>query len=206
MPLEKAAILNTVTEELVPVQFNPEEYTLEAGNQFAEVAVPGAPTPAVQYVRGAGRTMKVELFFDTTADGTDVRRQTRRVTDLLTPDAGTAAPPPLVFAWGGVYFPCVLDKVSQRFARFLPSGEPVRAHLSVTLREYAAVAVDVSVGLFIGPPVVQNLTGNQTLDRVAAAALGDPARWREVAAANGIDNPRTMDGRPTLSAPLRRGG
>lgn len=203
MPLEKAAILNTPTGELIPVQFNPEEYTLESNNHFAEVAVPGSATPGVQYVRGGARMLKVELFFDSTADGTDVRRQTRRVTDLLEPSAGTFAPPVLVFAWGGVYYPCVLDRVTQRFARFLPTGEPVRAYLSVTFREYAAVQVDVSFGLFIGPPVVQNLLGNQTLDRVASQLLGDPGRWRELAAANGIDNPRTMDGRSTLTVPRR---
>ena len=37
MGLEKATLMNTQTREVIPVQFNPEEYALDAGNSFAEL-------------------------------------------------------------------------------------------------------------------------------------------------------------------------
>src|SRR5262245_22856253 len=146
MPLEKAVILNTVTRAILPVQFNPEEYSLDAGNSFAEFAIAGLPAPPVQYVRGTGRMLKVELFFDTCDDLTDVRLQSRRVTSLLDKDPQTQAPPPLVFSWGGFDFPCVLEKVGQRYTHFRPDGTPLRAYLSTTFREYAVATVEVQTG------------------------------------------------------------
>src|SRR5262249_36132596 len=101
MALEKAVILNTATRGGIPVQFNPEEYSLDAGNSFAEFGIVGLPVPPVQYLRGAGRTLRIELFFDSSGDLSDVRVQTHRVTGLLDKDARLGAPPPLVFSWGG---------------------------------------------------------------------------------------------------------
>ena len=49
--------------------------------------------------------------------------------------------------------------------------------------------VQIEHGLFIGPPTLHNMTQGQTMPGVAAALLGDPARWRDVARANNIDDP-----------------
>jgi nucleoid-associated protein YgaU len=110
-------------------------------------------------------------------------------------------PSPLVFLWGGLQLSCVLEKVGQRFTRFLPSGIPVRAYLSLTLKEFATTEVQIQTGLFIAPPTVQNLTAGSNLAQLAAETLGNPADWRILAAANNIDNPRTMDHKTTLTAP-----
>ena len=91
MGLERAALVHLRTRQVIPVGFNPEEYTVEGGSQFAEFAIAGLPVPPVQYVRGTGRTLRVELFFDTTADWSDVRRQSGRVTALSEPDPATRA-------------------------------------------------------------------------------------------------------------------
>jgi hypothetical protein len=201
MALEKAVLLVTATGESIPVQFNPEEYTLDDGNVFAEIGIPGLRTPPVQYVRGSGRSLKVELFFDTSSSGTDVRSQTQRITGLLEKSPTLQGPSPLLFLWGGLQMPCVLEKVTQRFTRFLPSGAPVRAYLTLALKEFATTTVAVQSGLFVLPPTVANLAGDTNLAQVAAQTLGNPADWRVLAKANNIDNPRTMDKRSTLAVP-----
>lgn len=207
MALEKAVLLITTTGESIPVQFNPEEYTLDDGNVFAEIGIPGLRTPPVQFVRGSGRSLRVELFFDTSAaQGTDVRLQTQRVSGLLEKSPTLHGPSPLLFLWGGLQMPCVLEKVSQRFTRFLPSGVPVRAYLTLTLKEFATTTVEVQSGLFVGPPTIANLTGGANLAQVTAQTLGNPADWRILANANNIDNPRTMDHRSTLAVPRARTG
>ena len=202
MALEKAVLLVLTTGQALPVQFNPEEYSLEDSNVFAEMAIPGLRTPPVQFVRGAGRTLKLELFFDTSLPtASDVRSQTQSITALMEKDPTLQGPAPLVFVWGGLQFTCVLERLSQRFTRFLPSGVPVRAYLSLTLKEFATTTVEVQSGLFVLPPAVQNLPGGSNLAQVAAQTLGNPADWRVLAEANDIDNPRTMDGRTSLTVP-----
>jgi hypothetical protein len=205
MPNEKATILNLATGEPIAVMFNPEEYALEAGNSFAEIAVPGLRTPPLQYGRGTSRTLKVELFFDTTRDGSDVRLQTSRIVGLLDKDARLNAPPVLLFLWGGFQFRCVLERVGQRFTMFLADGAPRRAYLSTSFKEYEEVAATVQTGLFLAPPTVQGVVQGGDLSRLAAQALGDPGAWRKIADLNRIDNPRKVAPGLRLLVPARPG-
>lgn len=193
MALEKATIINMQTNEQIPVMFNPEEYSLDLGNTFAEIGIPGLKTPPIQYVRGNIRNLKMELFFDTYEEQRDVRLDTSRVTSLLDKDATTQAPPILLFSWGGLNFKCVLESAGQRFTMFLNDGTPVRATLTVSFKEFESVEVEIQQGLFIGPPTVRNIVQGETLSQIAGELLGDPGAWREIAIRNNIDNPRKLD-------------
>lgn len=203
MAIEKATILNLGTGEAIPVLFNPDEYSLEGGNAFAEAAVPGLRTPPLQYVRGQGRTLRMELFFDTYEQRVDVRSRTRRITRLLEQDPVLRAPPMVLFTWGGFHFKGVLDRVNQRFTLFFPSGAPARAHLTVSLKEFEEVRVEVEQGVFVGPPVVRNVVAGETIDRIAYDSLGDPAAWRAIADLNKVDNPRKLAPNQPLLIPPR---
>lgn len=201
--LAKAYIVNTQTGERIPVMYNPEEYRLEQGNNFAEVGIPGLDAPPVQYVRGKARMLSMDLFFDTYEAGEDVRRHSGRVVGLLDKLPQTSAPPILLFAMGPFTFECVLVDVSQRFTMFLRDGTPVRATLTVRFQEFVRVQVEVQHGLFIGPPTLHNIASRQTVSDVASAYLGDPRRWRELAEANNIDDPFHLQEGRTLVVPGR---
>jgi Contractile injection system tube protein/LysM domain len=203
MALEKAQITNTVTGEINYVMFNPEEYTLETGNSFAEIGVPGLAVSPIQYVKGNSRTLSMSLFFDTTETATDVRGPTGAILNLLKQDSRTQAPPILLVSWGSLSFECVLETVSQRFSFFLESGIPVRANLEVSFREYHAIEVEIKSGLFIAPPTVQNIANGETLSGLAGNVFGDPSQWREIAAANNIDDPLAIPpGQPLVIPPM----
>jgi nucleoid-associated protein YgaU len=203
MALEKAQITNTVTGEISYVMFNPEEYTLETGNSFAEIGVPGLAVSPIQYVKGNSRTLSMSLFFDTTETASDVRGQTGAILNLLKQDSQTQAPPILLVSWGSLSFECVLETVSQRFSFFLESGIPVRANLEVSFREYHAIEVEIESGLFIAPPTVQNIANGETLSGLAGNVMGDPSQWREIAAANNIDDPLAIPpGQPLVIPPM----
>ena len=75
MPLTKALLIDcdSVTRIPIPVMFNPPEYQLQVTNQFAEVGIPGLGSSLLQFVRGSAQTLTMELFFDTTDEGIDVR-------------------------------------------------------------------------------------------------------------------------------------
>ncbi len=192
MALEKASITNLQTNEQIPVMFNPEEYSLDIGNTFAEVAIPGLKTPPIQYVRGNIRSLTMELFFDTYELKADVRSQTRQITSLMDKDANTHAPPILLFSWGSLNFQCVLESAGQKFTMFLEDGTPVRATLSVSFKEYESVEIEIQHGFFIGPPTIRNITQGETLSQIAGDVLGDPGAWRDIAETNNIDNPRDL--------------
>lgn len=187
--LEKALIINTHTHEQFPVLINPEEYSLDKSNSFAEIGIPGLAAPPIQYVRGNLRTLKMDLFFDTYEAKTDVRAHTGRVTALLEKDPRTQAPPVVIFSWGRLNFRGVLDSAGQRFTMFLSDGVPVRATLSVVFKEFAPVEIQIQSGFFIGPPSIRNIAEGDTLSGLAGEFLNDPAAWREIAEFNDIDDP-----------------
>jgi nucleoid-associated protein YgaU len=201
MGLEKAIIKNTQTGEDIKVQYNPEEYSLDLGNTFAEIGIPGLQASPIQYVRGNLRTLKMELFFDTYEAKRDVRTETRKITSLLYQDQATQAPPILEFIWGGPIFRCVLESVGQTFTLFAPTGEPVRAKLSVSFKEFEPVDIEIQRGFFVGPPTVRNVVEGETLSQLSGELLGDPGDWRDIAELNNIDDPFNLPVGMALAIP-----
>jgi nucleoid-associated protein YgaU len=206
---------------IVPCLFNPKELSVEKSNQFAEVNIPGLSSPIFQFVRGNARSVTMDLFFDTYEEGTDVRIFTDRITGwdagsmfsglpgsakgLMDIDSELHAPPVCLFIWGAFVFQCILERASKRFTMFLPEGIPVRATLSVTLKEYREVDIQVrELGLH-SPDVTKRWTVKQgdSLWSIAVKEFGDTADWRLIAEANGIDNPRTIMPGTELVIPVK---
>jgi nucleoid-associated protein YgaU len=205
MPLTKALIINTdaVVPLPIPVMFNPPEYQLQKTNQFAEVGIPGLGSSMLQFVKGSAQTLTMELFFDTTALGVDVRAFTALVLALTDVNSDTHAPPRLMFVWGSLIFPCVLEGVTQRFDYFNALGLPLRARLSVTLK-----GNDLLADLLASIPLLsadrtkrRTVKGGETLQTIAAQEYRDARRWRPIAEANKIDNPLTIQTGDNLIVP-----
>lgn len=219
--LAKAVLIDTESGSGHEVMYNPEELKLEQGNQFAEVAIPGLNASPVQYVRGKNRVLTMELFFDTYESGDDVRTYTAPIVALLDTRPATLAPPVLLFSLGRLQFRCVLTDAGQRFTMFDRDGTPVRSTMSVRLQEYVDVTLTTTQGLFLGSPtasavvnavasevagsVVHIIVQGDTLVAIAAAYLGDPARWREIAVANRIIDPLTLAVGDELAIPQGTG-
>ncbi|MFK7695881.1 LysM peptidoglycan-binding domain-containing protein [Paenibacillus sp. HJGM_3] len=198
MGLEKAWIqpLNdkgSPNGDPVKVLFNPTEYSIEKSNQYHSVALPGKSAPATQFVSGNADTLTMELLFDSYEEGEDVRKYTGKVTSLMQIDSGLHAPPVCKFIWGKLEFKAVLEKVSQRFTMFLGTGIPVRATLQVVFKEYKTITeqVDASSGLLDKTKQITIKSG-MTLSAVAESQYGDASKWRLIAQANGISNPRKL--------------
>jgi nucleoid-associated protein YgaU len=196
MALEKAVITKVQPpgSDKIPVMFNPEEYTLSKDINYARIGVPGLNSPVLQFVHGNLQTLEMELFLDTYEAHTDVRLRTTQLTDLLTIDPQTHAPPVLLFTWSSLSFICVLSKVTQRFVMFLPDGTPVRARLQVTFNEFAdpllqAMAQKNETADYAKLHVV---TAGETLSTIAARVYDNPLVWRPIALVNDLDDPRRL--------------
>lgn len=216
--LKKARILvhwHAAAPEFIPVQFNPTELSLEKSVQLAEIGIPGLDTPLLQFVRGQNERMTLELFFDTTEDGmgddtVSVTTLTDRVYELVKIEPEGHAPPVCTFLWNAHFpgadvskhvgnqrrndFQFVLESVSQRFTLFSPTGVPLRATLSVTLREYKALDEQLDQLNLSSPDrthshVVQR---GETLSAVAYRYYRRPEDWRPIAEKNEIDDPRRL--------------
>jgi len=203
MALEKALITNEVTGERMPVMFNPEEYTVNKDNNFAQQAIPGLSAPILQFVHGNMQTLEMELLVDTYEAGGDVRELTKKITGLMDIDRTTHAPPVLLFTWGSLTFTCVLARASQRFIMFMPEGIPVRARLNVTFNEFRNVDLEAKEIKRETADYTKFHTVGQgeTLSAIAGRLYGNPKLWRAIALRNHIENPRVLETGTRLIVP-----
>lgn len=203
--MERVQILNEQTGDVLFAMFNPEEYTLNKDNNYASQAIPGLASPLLQFVHGNLQTLDMELFFDTFDTQDDVRTQTSKVVNLLAINADLHTPPVLDVTWGSLDFRCVLTKVNQKFIRFFSDGRPGRARLTVSFSEYLDAATQVSQANLQSPDFTKAYVVKQgdTLSGIAAQFYEDATKWRPIALANGLANPRSITpGQPLQVPPL----
>jgi hypothetical protein len=205
------------SSSVVPFLFNPAEFTVERTNQFSEVNIPGLGSSIFQFVKGNARTVSMDLFFDTYEDKIDVRTYTDLITGwdagamfsdmpgfgLMDIDSDLHAPPICLFIWGAFVFPCLIERVSKRFTMFLSEGIPVRATLSVSLKEckeYEAQLKEIS-RQSVDRTKTWRVKESDSLWLIAAKEYGNPDLWRPIAAANSIANPRILKSGEELIIP-----
>jgi len=201
--------------ELIPVQFNPTEISLDKGAQIAEIAIPGLDTPLMQFVRGQTEKLTLDLFFDTTEDGmgtgaTSVTTLTDRIYELVKIEPTRHAPPVCTFFWNSDFpgsdtsfhignqrrngFDCIVESVRQKFTLFSPEGVPLRATLTVTFREYKPLDYQLLQLNLSSPDRTHShlVQAGDTLSSVAGKYYQQPGEWRRIAEANNIEDPRRL--------------
>jgi hypothetical protein len=191
----KKATIQPEGKSAIDVLFNPTNYTVEKSNQIAESAIPGLQAPILQYVHGNTRTLAMELFFDTYEEQTDVCGHTDQIYKLLEIDPETHVPPICRITWGGFSFRGVLDHASGKFSLFLPDGTPARANINVTFKEFIEVEVLVRANPTQSADhrKTRVVRSGDRLPVIAFEEYGDAARWRPIADANGIDDPKALE-------------
>ncbi len=206
MALQKARIENTNRPgDSFDVQFNPEQYTLDRKNTFAQITVHGLSSPLLQFSHGDLKTLQMELFFDTREDhpvgsipGKGANSDVRKVVDpflkLMDIDPDLHAPPILLFIWGSLTFRCVLASASQQYVMFHRSGYPLRAKVNVTLQEFTNGELEArQVGRRTADYTKsRQVNEGDTLPGIAQAEYGDAALWRPIALRNELDDPRVL--------------
>ena len=208
--LQKAKIIYSAGSgaKTIDCQFNPQSLTItktvdwRAGRGDKDKQVEPRPelnSPDLSFGGGNPAEFSLDLIFDTTRlENQDVRGYTNQLLQLTLMGAGDPKKkdddPPLVqFIWGDlVLFIAVIKKVEISYTLFLASGIPVRARAKVDFIQ----AFDED-----GPQASQNPTTRtearkthlvqqgDRLDYLAFIEYGQPGLWREIAAANGLDDP-----------------
>jgi nucleoid-associated protein YgaU len=160
-------------------------------------------------VRGEAQTLSVELFLD----GTDKRASNNpgdtvegRLADLrrfVEIDPELHAPPVCFFQWRQVKFTGVVTSFKEKYSLFDESGKILRARVTLSLKSYEAVEVQLrEMGLKSPDRTrVRVLREGETLTAISAEAYGDPRLWRVLAEANGVDRPRFVPPGTALYVP-----
>ncbi|HXI24699.1 MAG TPA: LysM peptidoglycan-binding domain-containing protein [Pyrinomonadaceae bacterium] len=229
MALAKLTIAPIGDSKIAPfkVLFNPTSYSIaksvswetpasEDGGGSTRKSNVTLNAPLLQFGGGQSRTLSLKLFFDVTdyplISGEkikDVRNLTNQLVKLtLKERSGNKEQPPPVcrISWGesnskNMDFPFVgvVESLTQEFTLFDSDGRPLRANLDVSFKEFLKPEEDKRKN----DPEFTTLIVKRgdTLSSIAAEMLNDPARWRIIADANQLDNPRALEIGRSLSIP-----
>lgn len=192
----------------VDFQFNPKEVSLTKAAQWKRNTAKGAKSAGPPEYQGPEPSkLTVEMFFD--ASDTQDSSVVTAVEQLLACCVPTSesrqqqrsSPPWVVFHWGGLTgFPGYVSKVQAKYTLFTTSGVPIRASCQVTVEEISGEtpAQNPTSGT-LHARRVHRVQAGDTLPHLAWREYGDPAAWRVIAEANGIDDPmRLAQGRELL--------
>lgn len=199
--------------DFIHVQFNPNSYTIGKGVVWTPSTVATADAksnaPILSFGGGEARQLELELFFDTTeapeGPGRDVRVQTDRIAQLTRISRKKGRPPVCTVHWGSTDrksefpFKGVITKLSQQFVLFDQDGRPLRARLQVTVTEFLNREDDQRE---TDPETTTRIVRRgDSLASIAADVYGNPAAWRAIALANGIEDPFVLPAGSTLTLP-----
>ncbi len=213
MAVEKA-FLEVEGGARIPCLFNPSQLQISRSNSWAGAAVPGRDVPRLRYTGAESGVLRVDLFFDTTNDGTSVAAHTGKIVALMDIDPGlpgsdesshNVRPPYVTFHWGDLHsFKAVVADLDLTFTYFSGTGTPLRATVGLTLRQYEPSQAFGRQNPTSGTPKphrVHRVQSGETLDRIAARYYGDSTRWRTLAAANAIADPLALRPGTLLTVP-----
>jgi len=190
--------------EKIPLCFNPTEYQVQKQNTFQEVPIPGLGAPPIQFIRGGSE----KLTFDATVDTSDTLDNVydtyiKKLRALLDTNDEIHAPPVVKFTWESFFFVGVIESLNITYTLFTDAGTPIRAKLNFSLKEYSVEKQQAAIAKNQSADVEKTyvVQRGDTLSGIAQRSYGDPAPWREIARANGIADPRTLEPGQVITIP-----
>ncbi|MSQ82446.1 MAG: LysM peptidoglycan-binding domain-containing protein [Myxococcales bacterium] len=195
--------------------FNPESVRVTKSMTPKQGRQAGRSAPKHQFTSGNPAQLEFgELLFDCFDDRKNVYTEhVQWFEALLKANKDLHRPVRVVFTWGdgwgsgggpsqvntGMWFVTGLDV---NYTMFLSNGTPVRATCKLTLAEEPPETEEKA-----SPDTahVHAVSRGETLQAISASEYDDPAEWRRIAVANGIDNPlRLTPGQRLLIPPILR--
>lgn len=180
----------------VHAHFNPESLQYTVQNTLKEE---GKGAKKKQHVSQTTAKLTMQLVFDTTDTGEDIRLYTDDMAKLLQPykDGNNKAPPIVEFGWGVYRFTGVVEQYKETIDFFAAAGVPLRATVDITLSSNEPAfesshspSASVDSDLSAEEPTVHPQAGPGQNNGPGGAAglanaLGDPRAARAIASLNG---------------------
>jgi LysM repeat protein len=203
------------------VQFNPKELKLDEKASWKPSEEHGQDKPLLTYEKGEPTSLSMDLIFDTTDTGANVNKtfieplrdfmtakyKDKDVAADLNADTANVRPCYCKFQWGGFVFDGVVEKVNATFLMFGSDGTPLRAKVSVGMKERnrqitggTGGGVTLTAGaIVVGGQTVQQVTGNvstytvQEGDTARSIANKTGADERDIMHANNLPDPISLE-------------
>jgi hypothetical protein len=158
---------------------------------------PGATDFLLDIALGQTCKQKVDLILNWMAPGP--ASLLGAAISMLAGATFTSEPPTIIFQWGppkaGFFFPGKVKQCNASYTRFHSSGIPTRAKVTVQMEEVVSLATTLLTNPTSGGrPGRQShmISDGESLQTLATAKYGRPGMWRQIAAANNIDNPMAV--------------
>lgn len=123
------------TGDPIKVHFNPVSLQYAMTNTMKDQ---GRGNKKKQVVSQSTGKLTMDLIFDTTDNGEDVRHFTRKIAEFMTPLADKSLPI-VVFEWGTLKFQGMAEAYKETIDFFSSDGVPLRASVNLTLAQQDAV-------------------------------------------------------------------
>ena len=125
-----------------PVQYNPVNFKFDKPVSWKEHDEQGQESK-LEFQKAQPANITMELFFDTTNSGGDVRTSwVNKLLELTNPvipdesDCEKMRPPIVEFMWGAFFFTGVVESVNATYTMFSQSGNPLRAKVQLKMKEW----------------------------------------------------------------------
>jgi hypothetical protein len=210
--VQKAKIINLNTNKEQVVHFNPAEFEIGRSLNWTENTAMGSDTPRLAYGGGKSDDLTITLLFDTTSKkGKDVRDEYKNLVDMAKVDktkkdatTGLSEPPKCRFQWGKfLAFNAVITSLKQKFTLFTSTGTPLRAEVTVTLKQVGEKAKPQNPTSRSQARRVWVVQEGDRLDWIAHKEYGDATHWRHIAETNHLDTPNDLQpGQVLILTPL----
>src|SRR5687768_15723760 len=149
----------------VSIHFNPVSLQYAITNTLKDK---GQGNKKKQYVSQSTGKLTMELVFDTTHTGEDVRVTTEKIGKFMEPDANKI-PPVVTFHWGTYKFKGMVESFKETIDFFASNGVPLRSSVSLTMSQQDKVFDTAGEGQSFTPP------GTLSLDDVQLPPAAIPA-------------------------------
>jgi nucleoid-associated protein YgaU len=185
----------------IEFQFNPKELSIAKNAKWKRDAQRNAKKSGPPEFTGSDPSkLTLEMFLDATAEMDDkVVKVVEQLFSCCVPteksrQSKKGSPPWVIFHWGGMTsFAAYVSSVTAKYTLFTPSGTPVRALCTINLEEISGEqgGQNPTSGALAARDSHVVVAGD-TLASVAYRAYGNAALWREIARANGVDDPMRL--------------
>ena len=194
----KATLANLEKGGTFTFQYNPKEFKVDKAVSWKEHDDQGQ-NAGLEYQKGAPMVVSLDAYFDTTNESnSDVRQKwVNGLLNLTNPEVNPGEglekkrPPKLQFSWGSFSMTCVIESVNTTYLMFGPDGTPIRARVSLKMKEWVADKFAKGSG---GAAI-----GNEKVKLVSSSSK---ATASQVAQNNGVSTQQLLKDNPQIEDPL----
>jgi hypothetical protein len=182
-------------------QYNPKDFSYDKKLVWKEHTLQGKERP-LEFQENKPASMSMDLHFDTTHNGSDVREKwVHKLLALTNPSNAPCSgevsslekerPPKVTFSWGNFQMVGVIEQLTVNYVMFSAEGQPLRATVQVKMKEWTpdTYADGTATGADWYGSEATKLVTVKAGQTVTAVALENNVSVRQLCDDNGWDDP-----------------